>query len=345
MTFAPKAPDYQNYQKVRLWSGVFSIGLNLGLIWAFYLASLLVSPRLVARFDARLLLLIPVLAMLALGFVFDVLSGHAAETALGRTRQGFGAWARDWVLVSLRVAPALYLGLLLLAWLRFQSGPILAAVGLVVALFLAGWTLLLPAILPRSWRRENAETREFEAQLRLELAKVEVPAALPILWLESEDETTVNGAMAPLGRAQIWLASNVSCHLTPRQAALLIRRDWWFRRTQKHLAGTGICIIWLLIGLALARLLPAQGAWQAGLGGAALVTSWCFAALFVWPPLNQRWMRAADRDLLQVAPHEEIETLLRRVQVLNASDTQLSNLKSGVFHPIPDLNRRLEALK
>jgi hypothetical protein len=172
-----------------------------------------------------------------------------------------------------------------------------------------------------------------------------VPADLPILWLEGEDETTVNGAMPPLGRAQIWLNSNVVRGLTPRQTALLIRRDWWFKRSRKHLFNVGICIAWLLVGLIGTRFWPANDALQAALGGAAWMTSWCFAALFVWPHLNRRWMNAADLDLLQVAPREEIIELLTRVQSLNASDTELSAVKSGVFHPIPDLNRRLENLK
>ncbi len=342
MTSTPNAADYQ---KVRLWSGIFSIGTNLGLIWALYGVSLLASPWLLARFDVRLWLLFPVAAMLALGFVFDILSGHAAETALGRTRQSFNGWLRDWFLISLRAAPALYLGLLFLSWLRFES---LQNQGLVIigaAQFFVLLSLLLPAWLPRSWRCETPEPRDFEAQLRPELAKIGVAANVPILWIESEDESTVNGAVPPSGRVQIWLATNVARQLTPRQAALLIRRDWWFRRTKKHFYSVLICIIWLLIGLIGAQFLPARDALQAGLGGAACMTTWCFAALFVWPHLNQRWMAAADRDLLQCAPLSEIETLLRRVQELNLSDTALSDVKSGVFHPIPDLSRRLENLK
>lgn len=337
-------PSASDYQKVRLWSGIFSIGTNLGLIWAFYAVSLLASDALLERFDARLLLLVPVAAMLSLGLVFDILSGFAAETALGRTKQSFKAWLRDWFLVSLRVAPALYLGLLFLGWLRFQP---LAARGewiINAAAFFAVLALLLPAFLPRSWRRSGDETRAFETLLAPELAKIGVPAA-PVFWIESEDETTVNGAIPPLGRARIWLATNVARHLSPRQAALLIRRDYWFRRTKKHFWNGLICVLWLLLGLAFAQFLPARNALQGALGGAAWVTSWCFAALFVWPHLNRAWMSAADRDLLQVAPREEIEALLRRVQELNASDTHLSATKAGVFHPIPDLNRRLESLK
>ena len=347
-------PSASDYQKVRLWSGIFSIGTNLGLIWAFYLISLLISPNLLRHFPASLILIVPVAAWLALGFVFDILVGFAAETALARTRQSFKAWSRDWFVVALRTAPALYIGLLALSWLRFQSWPIFVVFGLGAALLWASCVLFLPLFLPRAWQTRNdqtrheqtrhTQTREFESQLRRELELIEVPAA-PIIWIESEDETTVNGAIAPLGRAQIWLATNVAAQLTARQAALLVRRDFWFRRTRKHLAETAICIVWLLFGLIGARLMPALDAVQGALGGAAWMTSWCFAALFVWPRLNSAWMREADRDLLRVASREEIETLLRRVQELNASDTQLPDAKSNVFHPIPDLSRRLENLK
>ncbi|HEX9995943.1 MAG TPA: hypothetical protein VGB45_02275 [Abditibacterium sp.] len=339
-----QTPNATNYQRVRLWSGIFSIGTNLGLIWAFYVVSLLVSPQLLEFFDAKVWLVLPVAAMLALGLVFDILSGFAAETALERTRQEFKLWLRDWFLVSLRVAPALYFGLWVSIWLRFLNWSNLALFGIGATVFWLLWTLLLPAFLPRAWRLKSDETREFEGKLHAELANIDVPA-LPITWIESEDESTVNGAIPPLGRAQIWLSANVSRGLTPRQAALLIRRDFYFRRTKKHLLNVVICISWLILGLVFARLMPARDALRAALGGAAIVTTWCFVALFVWPHLNRVWMSAADRDLLNCAPREEIETLLRRVQELNMSDSQLSAAKVSVFHPIPDLNRRLEGLK
>ncbi len=338
-------PNASDYQRVRLWSGIFSIGTNLGLIWAFYAVSLLVSPLALSYFSAPIILITPVTTWLVLGLFFDILSGFAAETALRRTRQTFKTWLRDWLLAALRAAPALYLGLLALGWMRFQTWLVFTVFALGAALFWAIITLLLPSLLPRAWRTHSAQTRAFETPLRHELRNIGVPAALPITWIESEDETTVNGAIAPLGQLRVWLGSNVAAQLTPRQAALLVRRDFWFRRNGKHGRETLICIGWLVFGLVGARVMPASDALQSALGGAAFVTTWCFAALFVWPRLNSRWMHAADRDLLEVAPYEEIETLLRRVQELNASDTQLPDAKASVFHPIPELERRLEKLK
>jgi len=332
------------YQRVRLWSGIFSIGANLGLIWGFYSASLGVSQTLLAQFGAGVLLF-PVAAMLALGFVFDILVGFATETALGRTTQSFAGWARDWLLGALRVSVGLYVGLRFLGWMRFWPAPQFAVFLVGAGLFFTALALFIPALLPRSWRVDNDETRQYATIVRQELGEVGVPAHLPIVWIESEDETTVNGAIPPLGRAQIWLSSNVLQGLSPRQTALLIRRDWWFRRTHKHLLESAICVGWLLLGLLLARHFPpARDAVQAALGGAAVLTTWCFAALFVWPRLNSIWTRAGDRDLLSVAPREEVIALLRRVQSLNASDTQLTSAKAGVFHPIPDLERRLDNL-
>ena len=333
-----------SYQRVRLWSGIFSIGANLGLVWALYILSLGFSGALLRRFDARLLLILPVLAMLALGLVFDILSGHAVETALGRTRQPFANWLRDWMVAALRAGVGLYFALLFLGWLRFTSTTKFAPVLLGAGAFFTGFTLCLPLFLPRSWRADTDQTRAYSEQLRPQLEDVGVPRQLPIVWIEAEDETTVNGAVPPLGRAQIWLSTNVVEGLTPRQSALLVRRDWWFHRTGKHLIQSAICVSWLLAGLVLARAVPASDVLQGALGGAAIMTSWCFAALLVWPRLNSVWTRAADRDLLQVAEREEIAELLRRVQSLNSSDESLGAAKAGVFHPIPDLNRRLDHL-
>ena len=334
-----------NYQRVRLWAGIFSIGTNLGLVWACYFFALGFSEALLARFDVRALLLLPVAAMLALGLMFDILIGHAGESALGRTRQSFAAWARDWALAAARVGPGLWAALVFLGWMRFAPTA-------AFLLFLAGALLLfgallslLPAFLPRSWRLDSDETRRYASILRQEFGDVGVPSHLPIVWIAGEDETTVNGSVTPVGRAQIWLSSNVISGLTPRQTALLVRRDWWFRKTRKTVMNAAICVAWLLVGLVLARTVPpARDPLQAALGGAAVMTTWCFAALFVWPRLNSVWVRAADRDLLEVAPRAEVIELLMRVQTLNASDHTLSAVKAGVFHPIPDLNRRLDNL-
>jgi len=332
------------YQRVRLWSGIFSIGANLGLIWGFYGASLGISTPLLARLGAGALLF-PVAAMLALGFVFDILVGYATESALGRTTQSFAAWLRDWLFGALRVGVGLYVGLWFTGWMRFLPASQFATFILGAGLFFTALAFALPSLMPRSWRVDNDETRQYATIVRQELGEVGVPSHLPIIWIESEDETTVNGAIPPLGRAQIWLSSNALQGLTPRQTALLIRRDWWFRRTHKHFIESAICIGWLLLGLLIARRFPpANNAVQAALGSAAVLTTWCFAALFVWPRLNSIWTRAGDRDLLSVAPREEVIALLRRVQTLNASDTQLNAAKAGVFHPIPDLERRLNNL-
>jgi len=332
------------YQRVRLWSGIFSIGANLGLVWGLYGTSLGIPKTLFVRLGAGAHLF-PVAAMLALGFVFDVLVGFATETALNRTTQSFAGWVRDWFTGALRVGVGLYVGLTFLGWMRFLPAPQFAAFWLGAGLFFTALAFALPSLMPRSWRVDNDETRRYATIVRQELGEVGVPSHLPIVWIESEDETTVNGAIPPLGRAQIWLSSNVLQGLTPRQTALLIRRDWWFHRTHKHLVESAICVGWLLLGLLIARRFPpASNAVQAALGSAAVLTTWCFAALFVWPRLNSIWTRTGDRDLLSVAPREEIIALLRRVQSLNASDTRLTSAKAGVFHPIPDLERRLNNL-
>ena len=335
-----------NYQKVRLWSGIFSIGTNLGLICAFALFFWSADAAILAKFSPQIWLVLPVLAFLALGFFFDVLSGHAAETALGRTKQGFGAWLRDWISVSIRGATALYVALLFLGFARFWSDETKAILLVFAAIFALVLTNALPLYLPRSWRANSEKLREYEFKVREELRDLQIPTRASVVWIAAEDETSVNGALAPLGRAQIWLSTNVARHLEPRQTALLVARDFYFRRTKKQILNAAICVLWLLFGLGVSLfLLPAKSVESAATTGAAWMSFWCFAALFVWPHLNRAQMAGADRFLLSHASPEEIAALLRRVQELNGTDTQLSRAKSAVFHPIPSLESRLSRLE
>ena len=99
-----------------------------------------------------------------------------------------------------------------------------------------------------------------------------------------------------------------------------------------------------LLGVLLALLLPSVNSVQAGLSGAAIMTTWCFLALFVWPTLNRVWMRHADSFLASLATPGEVRDLLSKIERLNATDISLSPAKTTVFHPIPPLQDRLSNL-
>ena len=105
-----------------------------------------------------------------------------------------------------------------------------------------------------------------------------------------------------------------------------------------------IVTVWTLLGIFLPSLVPAANAVQAGLCGAAMMSTWCFLALFVWPTINRIWMTKADAFLISLAPSQEVRELLSKIARLNATDISLAPVKTAVFHPIPPLKDRLDRL-
>jgi len=102
--------------------------------------------------------------------------------------------------------------------------------------------------------------------------------------------------------------------------------------------------VWILLGILLTRYMPVKNSVQAGLDGVAVMTTWSFLALFVWPTLNRRWMRQADSCLASLANPKEARDLLTKIERLNATDISLPVAKTAVFHPISPLQDRLSNL-
>ncbi len=331
------------YQRIRLWSGIVSIGCNLGLIGALYLSAFwweaMISSAGVA---AGVLAAIPFL-IAAGNLPFDILTGHAVETFANRTRQPLREWFSDWSKGAIHAATAQAAGLLLFFLAaQFSSiwkwpivfGIVVVVVVLVLLQLQRGDTDLDGA--------NDGPLADFEARLASELKSLGV--ALPrVRWIHDVEIDPVNGCIPPFG-CRLHLSSNVSRHLTPREAALLCLREVWIAKSGRGRAGAMIAGAWLLAGVGLALTVPAANAIQAALGGAAVVSLWSFLALFVWPPLNRRWMSEADRILLQHASTEEIQAVFKKVQKLNATDTALSSAKTAIFHPIPPTQDRINAL-
>lgn len=331
------------YQRVRLWSGIVSIGCNLGLIAALYLSAFwwgAIIPS--AGIAAGVLAAIPFLIAGA-NLPFDILTGHAIETFANRTRQPLREWLSDWSTGAVRTAGAQAAGLLLF-FLAAQSSsfwkwPTVLGIGVVI-IAITLWRL----------QRSNADFREtnaepfadFEEHLASELQALGVTPP-PVRWIHDIETDTVNGCIPPFG-SDLHLSSNVKRHLTPREAALLCLREIWITKSGRGRAGAVIAGAWLLAGVGLALTVPATNAIQAALGGAAVVSLWSFLALFVWPTLNRRWMSEADRILLQHASTEEIQALFKKVQQLNGTDTTLASAKTAIFHPIPPTQDRINAL-
>ena len=332
--------DSTDYQRIRLWSGITSIGANLAMIWGLALSAswwamgfsglgLLVIPAL--------LLAVAILLTLA-NLPFDVLSGHAVEQAVGRTGQSASDWLADWIRGRFVTLIGLWIGMIYFSVIHqaSRSGTtilIVAAGAVVILLF-----LLVPA---GDSAPAGSSKEVFERSMNAELQSLGVTPR-PVRWFDLGDEESVNGCITP--RGLLSLSATVAQWLTPREAALMASREEYYRKFGTWLFTLLIVASWTLLGILLATLIPSANAVQAGLIGAAVMSSWCFLALFVWPTLNRFWMNRGDAFLASLASPAEVSDLLSKIERLNATDISLSAVKTAVFHPIPPLQERLSKL-
>lgn len=335
---APNLQESSAYQRVRLWSGITSIGFNICLIAFFAItsvwwASLVSSP-------ASELIFIGVLAIgiSMANLPFDLLSGFAIESSFSNTEQSLSEWLRDWVIGRGLASLGLFFSFSLFWWNHATAGAFVVPILVLASVFLIAGILAFPAGFKAP--SQSSESR-FEMALREDLHSL-TGQARKIRWFDNGEARFVNGFLTPFGF--LCLSTTVARELTPREASLLAAREEWFRKSLASLVEGTIVVIWSLLGLSLALLLPASSGLQAATGGAAIVTVWCFLALFVWPSLNRKWMTKADQYLLTLAPREEVVSLLKKVQALNKTDVSLSSAKTMVFHPIPPLEERLRGL-
>ncbi|MCE9542105.1 MAG: hypothetical protein K8R38_01085 [Verrucomicrobia bacterium] len=332
--------DPINYQRIRLWSGITSIGANLALIWGLALSAswwamgfsgfgLLGIPAV--------LLAVAILVTLA-NLPFDILSGHAVEQAVGRTGQSASHWLSDWIRGRFVTLIGLWIGMIYFSAIHqaSRSGTtilIIAAGAVVILLFL---------LVPAGDSAPLGSSKEvFEKSMNAELQSLGVTPR-PVRWFDLGDEETVNGCITP--RGLLSLSATVAQWLTPREAALMASREEYYRKFGTWLFTLLIVASWTLLGILLATLIPSANAVQAGLIGAAVMSSWCFLALFVWPTLNRFWMNRGDAFLASLASPAEVSELLSKIERLNATDISLSAVKTAVFHPIPPLQERLSKL-
>lgn len=283
-----------------------------------------------------MLLAVAVLVSLA-NLPFDLLVGHAVERAVGRTVQPVGRWLSDWIHGRFFTLIGLWIGMVYFSAIHHY--PRCGVVSLVLA---AGIIILLFLLVPSGYPAPKGSSQEgFEKNMGAELLSLGVKPR-PVRWFDLGDGETVNGCITP--RGFLSLSLTVAQWLTPREAALMAAREEYCRRSGIWLITLVIVAVWTMIGIWLAALMPSSNAVQAGLIGAAVMSSWCFLALFVWPSLNRIWMNKGDAFLGSLAGPEEVGQLLSKIERLNATDISLPAMKTMVFHPIPPLQERLSKL-
>ena len=330
--------DSTHYQRIRLWSGITSIGANLALIWGLALSASWWASEVRGALAVSAVLVAAATVATIANLPFDMLSGHAVEYAVGRTGQSASRWLLDWIRGRFVTLTGLWIGMVYFSAINQAPGYAAASLILVAGVAVILLFLLVPAGYPAP---KGSSHEMFEKNMASESVSLAVKSR-PVRWFDLGDHETVNGCITP--RGFLSLSTTVAEWLTPREAALMAAREEYYRRSGAWILILLIVLVWTLLGILAASLLPSMNPVQAGLNGAAVMTTWCFLALFVWPTLNRFWMRRADSFLASLATSGEVRDLLSKIERLNATDIALSPAKTAVFHPIPPLQERLSNL-
>jgi Zn-dependent protease with chaperone function len=343
--------DASRYQRFRLWSGICGIGLNLGLIWIAYLAATLldVMPAFHSPFTLPLVALV-VGSMLVLAFLpFEILIGYAGESCFSRCQQSFRQWLGDWSRCQWFILTGYVSGITFFGWvapldLFWQGFIVISAMGI-----LAGFIYTLPLWMKLLSGEHRTHNATLETALNQELARYDVDA-LQLKIVNDGSEEGVNGVILPGEKNIFTINQPARDELEPPELAALAIRELWFHQKGQSQLCLAIVLLWVATGITLGLTIPAglggaANPLQLGLGGATIMTSWCFLALFVWPPLNNRIMLQADRQLAALIGADSTIALLKKIQSLNLSDTELPSAKEHVFHPIPSLQKRIQHLR
>jgi Zn-dependent protease with chaperone function len=343
--------DASSYQHFRLWAGICSIGLNLGMIWTAYAFCLLPLPLPGIEQVPYLPLyaMVVTVAIILAYLPFEILIGYAAELAQARTQLTLGQWLRDWWRPQWFVAFGLTAGISLFGIVsQMPLSAIMVTLGMVTLLVLALiWGLPYLIRLPGGLRPQTNPV--LEAALNETLREFKAPD-VTLKILDDGDEEGVNGVIMPFHPKTLYINRAAAEELDVKELAALTFREQWFHQRGQTLLHVGIVLGWILAGVYLAltvpgSILPATTALEQGLGGAAIMTTWCFLALLIWPPLNNRAMLKADLHLAHHVGAEATIALLNKIQTLNETDFELDPAKEHVFHPIPSLKKRIEALQ
>lgn len=254
-------------------------------------------------------------------YVFGVVGWVASLTFAGMVAGGvIGALPRSWPVVLPLVLTAL-------ATLR-------------LALPLGPGPRVTPGLARRPW------TEQLVAELKRRGLK------LPVLEYFDHGERSLAGGWAGFGPLKrLWVSSTL-WDVPPKTAAALLARELTHDARGHRLLSLLATATWMLAGCVIGHLLLPGGYAAAGGQAAAVfflavwLTTWNWLSLlFVFPAMGRWQVLAADRGMLEAGfTLEESLTALSALHRHNRPDDVLPAWVTFVFHPIPPMTFRREAL-
>ncbi len=308
------------YARARLRLGITSVGtlvvLSTVLLVLDGADSVLPTSSSWAFSDVAWLALL-VGAYVAVSAPFDLLGGRVLPHRYGRpvAAEGFArVWARG---VAAHGACLLAVAVVLLAAGRVGGdGGALVVSSVLMVVLLA--TQVPLARLVGAVRREGDRLRGFDPSF-----------VGGIVGLPGFDRTMLSAA---------WTGETAELQATRREAV---------RRSGSRALGVVTAALFTFVGLA-AVLLGTSAAANSVAGLATLslwMTLWSFLGLLVLPSLSRSAVIAADRSALSsgIDP-AELTRLLGRLDAAQEDEPHRGRLVETVFHPVPSLERRVDAI-
>ena len=365
----PRDPaEAARYQRRRLWLGIGGIGSILVLQWiglaGCFPAWVNQEATDHAWFGGSLggVLMAAILAAAAVlvQLPFDLLGRRVEQRwhqwrrsdAAGRGGPGAGrrSWWRRWWSSAWRWIAAAAMGGLVLGiawetdksrWLAWSILGLGLLSGIAVTLPIRPGERVHPGSRADAWTQE-ARRHLFERGL-----------AWPRICWYDHGERSLAGGWHGLGPwARLWLSTSL-LDVDPRIGAGLIVRELGHADRGDRAFGVLASAAWIAAGLALSWILAGEligrtDAVPAGLVVviAAVMSTWSWIGLFVWPALGRTQVMAADRFMLRVGmTREEAVAVLDELAARNRPDEKLPPAVAFVFHPIPPMEARRRALR
>ena len=325
------------YARARLWLGISGVGFfvvaSATALWFDLPQRALAGSSTIAALSLTLAIYILV------SFPADFLGGYFLPRRYQRTMQTFasflGSWARG---VS---AQGLIMGLCAFVLLRAaRAGGTLLAIGaflLLMLVLLAGQLAI--ASMVGSLKRSS---------LPAPVTSKGKQKPLKTLVYQSTDSAFVGGVVGFPGRETLVLPAGWIEGLPKDTVAMQVTRRDGAIATGARTRGIALALIWNLAGFALASQAPhANAATVPGLISLALwFTLWSFVGLLLLPSLNRPGVHECDRFALNQGFTLAIMTRgITALDRLQDDEPVRARWIERVFHPIPSVSSRTEALK
>ncbi|MFK7927716.1 MAG: hypothetical protein AB8H79_05990 [Myxococcota bacterium] len=327
-------PVGSGWARERLWLGMSNVGF-----WVVIAAAIIAFGMPDLGFgDADALILLG--AYVALQAPFDLVGGWWLQRRHRRGAQGLGRFLATWARgVAVQVGLFTLAGASALGLYSFFGGFS------VIAGALVGMVMLLGLQGPLIWITTGLRTRTL-TRTEADLATQAGLDPSIVRVVHARDDSFVGGWMGLPG-AETLVVPHVWSHALSEEGWVAqLRRRAVARASGQRLRGVLLALTWNTAGLAIGVMLYGVADAGALVQVIAAYTLWSFVGVLLLPSASRRGVYAVDSAAANGgADPTALRGALRDLDGLQDDEPARSDVVESIFHPVPALSRREEALR